>query len=57
MLILILNFQLEVDGRKVVLFSQDDKQSLASNTEVSEDFFEITKEDVRAMYSDLNARK
>lgn len=46
-----------MDGHNVVLFSQDDKQSLASRAEVSEDFFEVTKEDIRRMQSDLNARK
>lgn len=41
----------------MVLFSQDDKQSLTGNQELSEDFFEVTKEDIRVMYSDLNSRK
>lgn len=49
--------EIDVNGRKVVLFSQDDKQKLTSNREVSDDFFEVTREDIRAMYSDLQAQK
>lgn len=49
--------ELNVNEYKVVLFSQDDKQRLTSSKEVSDDFFEITREDVRLMYGDLQAQK
>lgn len=41
----------------MILFSQDDKQGLTGNQEISEDFFEVTKEDIRVMYGDLHSRK
>lgn len=46
-----------MNGRKVVLFSQDDKKSFSNAQNLSDEFFEITKDDVKIMYSDLQKHK